>query len=862
MNRNGRRGLKLRFKWIVTFGIGILFIFSIWSFFSACKKKKEDVAEYPVVAEEKAEKSQEITETGLLTISTYPKNGGYLRSLERPLVVHFSRGIIARDFAFEVSPDPGEWEEAWEEGGELIVLHHGKPFIKDEEYELGLEIISAGVEKKIRFTASGPTSLELLDKAEKDGLLDLDTLWTYRLQALMEPAKLPPEYRSSAPFPCGTTVLRDFNKVKGELKPGTLRKLHPYLVRPTHPDSIFSRWDESDAAARRDHAFSLFPRAYAQDDQEEDQRPTSRKGLTHWRAIKSFEYPVKVWSPRTEKKAQEALHIIEKSLMYDTFSTLLGKVPLSDIHDSPDNGGDECLDIYLTPLTKKEREQGILGFCHSIQGGLTSPAWILVDHRLSGDDLESTLAHELFHAFQFAFDQDEDDWWMEGTAVWAENYENREHNLEQDYIPDAYLASLNRLDTMTNDDGLHPYGIYLFPYHLSSEYGDKIIADVWTKCISQSSLDAVESALGGVLLDDCFKEFALRNSDVGKHKGYYTDSGGALKLFAHHKEKKQDIAPQELPVLAIDMTVPPLSAVYYRLKNKCKPEVTPHLLFDLEDFARNERLTIQAIIDPDGKAEDQDWSDLKEKDFCINSPDENFENITLVVASSGRESTFFPTLTIFMDAEGCDEAYAIISRRDYAIHKDSYSTQEWEKEAKVYVTFDRAIKSPMMGPSGAMLLTMYPIKSVRFLYGSALEKMVSGNSTETRQDDAMQALKPVLPEVQMGNQMLNPVFLMLVSDPKTGKVEYVYLPPIPVKISWDDGKEDEFSVRGVSSSEGSADKPMLISSDYLVKFGDGASRLGGNGVEEHTQQGTSSYEYSKKTFDWEIVRRDVPAKKK
>lgn len=863
MNTNIRLHCGVRFKQIASVVMCLFILYFLVFFSPACKKKKEEVADAPIVSQEKAEKPQAKTGPDKLDVSTYPRDGRHLRNLEQPLIVFFSRKVEADDFLFKVSPDPGKWDQAWEDGGEIVILHHGNPFRKDTDYKLELEIKSARIKKEIHFSASGPSSLELLDKAEKEGLLDLDTVWTYRLQALMDPAQLPPEYQSSAPFPCGTTILRDFKEVKADLKPETLQKLHPYLVRPTHPDSVFSRIENADAVVHQKQGFRLFPQVFAQDVQEKSERPTSRKGLTHWRAIKSFEYPIKVWSPRTEKKAQEALNIIESSLMYDTFSTLLERVPLSDIDDKPDNGGDNYLDIYLTPLTKKEREKGILGFCHSIQGGTTSPAWILIDHSLSGDDLESTLAHELFHAFQFAFNQLKDDWWMEGTAVWAQNYENRGHNLEQDYIPDAYLPGLNRLETMTNNDGLHPYGIYLFPYHLSSEYGDKIIADIWTNCVSEFSLKAIEKSLKGKDFDDCFKEFALHNADVGKHKGYYTDSGGQMRLFPHHKEKKEDIAPGDLPVLAIDMTIPPLSAVYYRLENKCKPEATPHLLFDLEEFARNEKLTIQAIIDPDSKAEDQDWSELKEKHFCINSEEEKFKNITLVVASSEQKSVLFPTLVIFMDAEGCDATYATITRRDYAINESSDSTQEWEKEAKVYLSFDTAIKSPIFGPSGAKQLIMYPIKSVRFLEGHAQEKYESPRKKELRQDKTMRALKPALPEVQMGNQMLNPVFLMLFSDPKTGEVEYVYLPPIPVKILWNDGKEEEFSVRGVSSSdEASANRPGLISSDYLVKSGDGASKLGGNGLDEYTQRGATTYEYSKKTFEWEITRRNVPAKKK
>ncbi|MFC2164294.1 hypothetical protein ACFLT2_04785 [Acidobacteriota bacterium] len=76
--------------------------------------------------------------------------------------------------------------------------------------------------------------------------------------------------------------------------------------------------------------------------------------------------------------------------------------------------------------------------------------------------------------------------------------------------------------------------------------------------------------------------------------------------------------------------------------------------FDLEDFAKNDKITIQAIIDPEGEAKEEDWSNLSERTFCINLEEDYFERIALVIASSERESTVFPDLEIEVKAEGCE----------------------------------------------------------------------------------------------------------------------------------------------------------------------------------------------------------------
>ena len=377
------------------------------------------------------------------------------------------------------------------------------------------------------------------------------------------------------------------------------------------------------------------------------------------------------------------------------------------------------------------------------------------------------------------------------------------------------------------------------------------------------ALQGVKSCVGN--FEDCFKEFSLHTSDVGKHDGFYKDGSGSLELWTHHWHDAHKLKSGDV-IKECAMTLPPLSAKYYNFHARpeyCKPDVTPHIRFDLKDFVENERVTVQAIIDPDGKAEDQDWSKLDEKVFCINRPEDKFEEITVIIASSEEKAEIEADLRIEINAVGCDECYATISRHDYAISKGSNSTQEWDTEARVYVAFGEAIKSPLMSPSGAKRVVMYPIQYVRYLGGSALEKYESPHKTETRTDKNMSAQSPKLPEVQIDNQTLNPVFLMLFTNVETGKVEYVYLPPIPVKIIWNDGKEEEFSIRGVSSSNGaSSAKPGLISQDYVVKSGDGVLNLGGDGLVEETRSSGSTSEYSKKTFTWKITRRKSAAAKK
>ena len=68
------------------------------------------------------------------------------------------------------------------------------------------------------------------------------------------------------------------------------------------------------------------------------------------------------------------------------------------------------------------------------------------------ENLEVTAAHELFHAVQFAYDYDEDAWFMEATATWAEDevYTRRQR---QPAVPRREPADASRGSRWTSSSG-------------------------------------------------------------------------------------------------------------------------------------------------------------------------------------------------------------------------------------------------------------------------------------------------------------------------------------------------------------------------------------------------------------------------
>lgn len=709
IGEKGKKYLKTGKKVSVERLIIIFLFFVLFSSLtiSTCKKRTQEPEDMKVIEKEE-ERRQSDKKIKELEISTIPRNRGFLRDLEQPLDVYFSERIEPQDFSFSISPDPGKWQVSWIRRGTAAVLEHSNPFQKGMTYTLKLNVSSFEKEKTVEFMVSGPSSLELIDKDEGEGLIDLDTAMTYRLQRLFEPSKLPEKYQSLTPVKCGTSVWKTFNRVKDELKPETLSKLRPYLVRPNHPDSVFNQKYSEAVQADSHKEGSSSGLLYAQTG-----KPKRPKNMFD---KKDCSDKIRIWYRRgREHKAQRACYWINQKNMYDRFLQIMGKEPLSDsgecsscgsIQDPKKKeqcleetcGGDGKLDIYLvSPLEPGlDRDDG---WCRAIGFGSTSSDFILINQRLQESPknyFAAALAHEIFHAFQDAHDAGESEWWAEATAVWAEDYIGEEWNTERDYIPDAFLSSQNRLETLTNEGGAHPYGIYIFPFFLSHEIGDKIIGDIWNACAGSQALDAVKSKVNE--FDKKFKKFAYTNSDIGPTEGMYMDVPDPLTLYEHHTEKKfhLDSSGTSSP-LEIEVNLPPLSAKYYRIYNECDPDITPHILFDLKMLNLQEKISIQAIIDPDGDKIEEDWSEQEEREFCINKDEEKFDSIALIIASSEEKSVLYSQLNIEIDAKECVEADAemeLTTRWSHSyLHKDddknySKDSSQWDAHTNIQYRLD------------------------------------------------------------------------------------------------------------------------------------------------------------------------------
>ncbi|MCW2814406.1 MAG: hypothetical protein JWN84_1861 [Nocardioides sp.] len=184
-------------------------------------------------------------------------------------------------------------------------------------------------------------------------------------------------------------------------------------------------------------------------------------------------------------------------------------------------GGNAKIDVYLGQLG----DQGLYGYCTSDEPETSANsrtydrwAYCALDNDYAEfptntplENLQVTVAHEYFHATQYAYDRYEDAWLLEATAAWVEDevYDGVDDNLQ--YLRSSQLAQPRvPLDTFNGATGFH-YGTWSYVRYLTETFParkgglPRLVLDLFTKAdgarggpdqYSWQALDSVLRARG------------------------------------------------------------------------------------------------------------------------------------------------------------------------------------------------------------------------------------------------------------------------------------------------------------------------------------------------------------------------------
>lgn len=140
------------------------------------------------------------------------------------------------------------------------------------------------------------------------------------------------------------------------------------------------------------------------------------------------------------------------------------------------------------------------------------------DEGASGfDAFRVAAAHELFHAFQFAYDIAEDNWFAQAGASWVEDEVADDVNLNRVWLP---FSAMGRPDVPLDfGDGPFQYANWIFFRYLSERFGRDIIRDAWALAdgspegLDLYSIQAIKKAvrMRGARFPEVFADFGAAN---------------------------------------------------------------------------------------------------------------------------------------------------------------------------------------------------------------------------------------------------------------------------------------------------------------------------------------------------------------
>ncbi len=476
-----------------------------------------------------------------------------------------------------------------------------------------------------------PSSQELIAAALAAGQIDLGTSLLYRSQAQVGDLALPEQYRGSGSEE-DLELAFTIRAATPQLSPDTVAALHPYIVRPAAADSVYAL-----ASARKAPPGQLA----APNGGGPMIAPEDCAGGNPWRSKRSAVIPIRVWIECSGSDSFEVNAVNRTMTLLETLwgpVTTVFSLPLNDA-GGPDEGGDDAIDVYLVQGVIKRGELDLdiytlmnLGAAAVARPTRSSPGMqaknssgndidsgYLVMPRIGaqGEDMRSTLTHELAHIPQFSHNTEESFansnegpyWFFEASATWASVHFDRELTWPARVAANTHRRRFGRyvkggVALNAGRPVVNRYAAYIWALFIDQEMGPSVIGTIW------NSLDAAKSpAHGDDLMNarfsfaDNFQTFALRNLNQA-----FLPGDPLPEAERYHKLDKEfpdgDPTPfQHVVTLAAgqnyvqDLVMPPLSTTYVRLDVESNSIKKVELFFgNLSPLAQ---LDIDGLIQPD-----------------------------------------------------------------------------------------------------------------------------------------------------------------------------------------------------------------------------------------------------------------------
>jgi hypothetical protein len=499
--------------------------------------------------------------------------------------------------------------------------------------------------------AADPTSEDLIAAALAAGSITEEQSLLDRALALYDSPDLPAEFRSPViNLDAATDLFAEIDAKESTLSADLLAKLAPYRARPADPISIFNR-------PQAGSALTVVLAA--------DTTPT-------WQSLPAAGGKARVWvkaSPDAATQLQAFATAV--TTVWEAFPDIFTYPdPDTAADPTPLVNPDQAIDFYFVdaldldprrPACEKDPALSdcVFGYVNDgyTQGApprhsVSTSAYLVVDATSKGDELTDTLAHELAHAGQFAYDRYETSWLKESTATWVAYRIMKKlglyPNYEYGYLQQFFLGLHQPL---TRLDNRNAYASWLYFQHAAMEEGPSIVTSIWESASAEGiqGQNAVDDVFA---FDDHFVQFAVRNWNEHPVERQYVTADAKFPdgLQPRIRNAQQTLAGGQSDHL--NPTLPSLASAYfdYSFEHSARQVVFTNALVGVPGAH------VWAIKNVNGTWQrPEDWTNEATETFCRDTASEDLTRLIVIVSNSSMTAALGSAARPQVDAltDGC-----------------------------------------------------------------------------------------------------------------------------------------------------------------------------------------------------------------
>jgi hypothetical protein len=569
-----------------------------------------------------------------------------------------------------------------------------------------------------------PTSAGLIEAAVEAGTIDAATGLLYRIYATFGDPRLPPAYSTGEAREDIIALMRAGADVDS-LPADIAAKIRPYLARPTDPTSPFH------VAATSASTGGAQTVAYHEPTGAAISSAATCDQRLGWAWLDGTNW-IRVWAPcgSSDEAALPQVLAVADAMYSAEKAYLGGRLPVED-EGGRNQGWETRLDLYLvSSCAPRSAGGGGIGpsdgpACLGIDDGITpgsspfpsrggvraSSAFVLINRSVISkpNKLKATLAHELFHVYEYSYNHfgflsgSGNEWVLDASATWAEwQFANTVPTSSAGPIFGTFQGSKISLQDDLPANGYLSFGWPLF----LEQHRAGTVRTMW-EAIEGKNGDAIMDAINGVLsFDDNFRVFGMRGWNreipIASPVTPWLDappvsSGGhRIQPFGSRSPASIDLVgtdkgatPRSLPGDS-----PSLWAHYQHFKVE---DTVGQVVLDFSGVKPGSRLDVDALVKIKGRSqwERRDLPDGKST-WCIDNPDDAIEEFVVVLSNHAHKlaETLTGKWTVESPKEPC---------LSYHIRIDWTDTWNGNPDEVIFDGYADTINDDALG--GAVMLT-------------------------------------------------------------------------------------------------------------------------------------------------------------